>query len=270
MSQIHWILQQNLIREQTFYEIKQALIAEGISFEEVKIIPFSDDLPEIRSFGEINVFYGSTTLVLNAYKRFGGGKGIFYESSHFNVRNYIEQWKGSMLNHDSRIMTLTEFCTENHPEYNRWFVRPIEDDKSFSGRIMTWTEIRNLEAQLKDSNNPYLTTETLVAISSPKEIEKEWRLFVVDKEIVSACRYTANGALNVDDADLPEGMLAFALERFNEYVPDDVFVMDIALHKGNYYIVECNCFNDSGFYRHDISKIIRSVNRFLSGNKQRV
>jgi ATP-grasp domain, R2K clade family 3 len=264
MPKIHWILQSNLIREHTFQAIRQSLLLDRISLEEVKIVPFSDELPEIETLGEITVFYGSTTLVLNAYKRFGGGKGIFYDPDTFSMKTYLEHWGAAMLNADSKILTFADIVALGLDADSSWFVRPVEDDKAFSGKVFSYAEICALEGELVHSNNPYLTTETLVAISAPKAITKEWRLFILEKQVISACRYTMHGSLSVDETDVPSEMIAFALKCCATFIPADVFVMDIALHDGAYKIVECNCFNDSGFYGHDIGRIIHAVNAFLA------
>ncbi|MFN8396575.1 MAG: ATP-grasp domain-containing protein [Bacteroidia bacterium] len=171
--------------------------------EEVKIVPFSDELPEILTLGEVNVFYGSTTLVLNAYKRFGGSKGIFFDQERFSMKTYLERWGNRMLNADSQILRFQDIVLLGHDLDSEWFVRPIEDDKAFSGKVFSFEEIVAFENELEQSNNPYLTTETLVAISAPKAIEKEWRLFVIDRKVISACRYTMHGNLSVDASDLP-------------------------------------------------------------------
>lgn len=263
MSNIHWILQSNLIRENTLNTIKNILINDNVSFEEVKIIPFSDELPQIGKLSEINVFYGSTTLILNAYKKFGLTQGIFYDHGEFSMKTYLQKWNDKMLNHDSKILTFKEIIKLDYPSESKWFIRPIEDDKSFSGKIFSFQEICDFEKELKNSNNPYLTEETLVTISSPKSIDKEWRLFIVDKKIISSCRYSMNGELNVCDIDIPKEMIEFAENCCIEYTPSTVFVMDIALFKNDYKIVECNCFNDSGFYKHDIEKIIKKINDHL-------
>lgn len=68
MRKIKWILQSNLIKESDLLEIKNALNESNILFEEVKIIPFSDELPLISNNNNFKIFYGSTTLILNAYK----------------------------------------------------------------------------------------------------------------------------------------------------------------------------------------------------------
>lgn len=263
MRKIKWILQSNLIKESDLLEIKNALNESNILFEEVKVIPFSDELPLISNNNNFKIFYGSTTLILNAYKNTTYKEGIFYDKEIFSLKNYFDKWKANMLNFDSEILTFTEILNKDYKKGN-WFIRPIYDDKSFSGRVMNNEEIEHLENSLADSNNPYLNAETLVAISKPKSIPKEWRHFIVNKKVVSSSRYAEYGKVSKSSDDVPLDLLEFVNERCQEYVPNDIFVMDTAIHNNKYKIVECNCFNDTGFYKHNVSKIIKEVNKHIA------
>ena len=200
---------------------------------------------------------------LNAYTRAQYREGIFYDKEVFSTKNYITQWQNKMLNFDSSILTFKEIVNGPYSE-GEWFVRPIYDDKAFSGRVMSFEDIKKLEASLATSNNPYLNEETLVTIAIPKTIKKEWRHFIVDKEIVSSSRYAENGQPSKSRRDVPNDLLAFVHTCCQQYVPNDIFVIDTALVDNAYKIVECNCFNDTGFYDHDIQKIISAVNRFIT------
>ncbi len=263
MKQINWILQTNLIKPEIVDNIKIALSLDRIGFEEVITIPFSDELPIIKNPTLFNVFYGSTTLILNAYKDKRFSKGIFFDNNSFNIDNYLKYWGTKMLNCDSKLTTFPEFASESHPENSKWFLRPNEDDKSFSGTVMTFAEIKKMAIDLKDSNNPYLTTQTQISVSSPKIIEKEWRHFIVNKKVISSSRYMFNGQLNISTTDIPDELLNFIDKSCNEYVPHIIFVMDTAFCCGKFSIIECNCFNGTGFYNHDIVKIVRAVNSYL-------
>ena len=262
-QQIHWVLQCNLIKESVLAQLIEALEHDNISYETVKIIPFSDEVPDIVATNPFKIFYGSTTLILNAYARAQYREGIFYEKEVFSMKNYITQWQDKMLNFDSSILTFNEIVNGSFTE-GEWFVRPIYDDKAFSGRVMSMEDIKKLEASLATSNNPYLNEETLVSIAKPKSIKKEWRHFIVDKEIVSSSRYAENGQPSKSGTDVPDDLLAFVKACCQQYVPNDIFVIDTALVNDTYKIVECNCFNDTGFYDHDIQKIISAVNRFIT------
>ena len=43
-------------------------------------------------------------------------------------------------------------------------------------------------------------------------------------------------------------MIRFVESMCNIFTPHDVFVMDVCDIEGEYFVVECNCFNGSGVY----------------------
>jgi ATP-grasp domain, R2K clade family 3 len=264
MSKIHWILQNNLIKSEIKESIIKTLKQDNISYEEVTVIPFSDDLPPIQQQANQYVFYGSSTLIFNAYKDPVYREGVFYDENTFSTENYNQQWGKKMLNYDAMITCLADFSEEKYDLDSLWFIRPVADSKAFSGSIMSFSEIQRLTQNLKESNNPHLSTQTPIAISSPKEIEKEWRHFIVNKNVVSSSRYAQNGHLSVSNTDIPNELINFVENCCLQYTPHDIFVMDTALCNGQYFIIECNCFNGTGFYSHDIEAIVKKINQFLS------
>ncbi len=264
MKHLCWILQTNLIKPAVADAIRAALAIDNIDCQEVKIIPFSDELPGMSLEPDtFYVVYGSTTLILNAAKDSRLCTGVFFDPELFNTENYIRKWGTRMLNHDSRLTTLSALAAEAHDIASEWFLRPNEDDKSFSGAVMTFEEIRQFTQNLQDSNNPSLTPETLISVSAPKTIEKEWRHFIVDKKVVNSGRYMLHGELAISSEDIPEALVQFVEDSCEIYSPHAIFVMDTALYNGEFRIIECNCFNGTGFYSHDIQTIVREVDAFL-------
>ena len=71
------------------------------------------------------------------------------------------------------------------------------------------------------------------------------------------------GELDESNDDIPKKMLEFAKARISEYRIEDVYVMDIAQIGNGYKLIECNCFNGTGFYMHDIENIIQSINKLI-------
>ncbi len=263
MHQPHWILQKNLTNALTLDAITATLAADGIGFEEVFVIPFSDALPEIASNGLGAIVYGSTTLILNAYDDARYRKAVFFDPRLFCMQNYVARWGRHMLNHDSHSTTFAQLATASHLRETAFFIRPDADSKAFAGQVMTFEEILAFGAQLTESTHPHLNCDTPVSISLPKTIEKEWRSFIVGGKIISTTRYLQHGELDIDPNDFPEKLLPFVQGVIEVYQPHPVFVIDIALCAGKFAILECNCFNGTGFYGHDIPKIVRAVNAWM-------
>lgn len=91
MEKVRWVIQSNLISEKDLNRMRDALQHFSIKFEEVKIIPFSGDLPKITFDHHINIYYGSTTFMYNVYKRLSKPVGLFFDEQSFTMENYLKQ-----------------------------------------------------------------------------------------------------------------------------------------------------------------------------------
>lgn len=69
-QKVHWVIQNNLIKEELLQAFREVFQKHTMSYEEVTVIPFSDVLPSIRNPNDFCLFYGSTTLMLNAYQKY--------------------------------------------------------------------------------------------------------------------------------------------------------------------------------------------------------
>jgi ATP-grasp domain, R2K clade family 3 len=262
---IHWVIQQNLIRADELAGFRKAFETTRTDFTEVYAVPFSDKLPDGLNSELFNIFYGSTTLINNAYRHPKFKKGVFYDDHTFLMQNYVLQWSEKMLNADAIFTDLNRFL-QTYTENKSWFIRPNEDSKAFNGTVMSLDEIKAWAKRIGGAETPELNLDKIVCFAKPKPIQKEWRNFVVNGKVVSATRYYVNGKKDVSTADLPAAMLDFVEKCCEIYVPHSIFVMDVALSNGQYFIIECNCFNSTGFYGHDIQRIVEDINQFVSGN----
>ena len=260
---INWILQKNLTKPDVLNRIKNALKGEGESYEEVEIIPFSNEIPRIENMNAFKVVYGSTTFMVNAYEDPDFREGVFYNPDTFQMANYVKQWHSLVLNHEGQMIKFGEVSNLHSTAERKWFVRPNHDGKEFAGRVLTFQELVEWSDKICKLDLPDLNKETQIWISEPKAIEKEWRLFIVDNHIITASRYMYQGELSISSSDIPEEMLAFTRKLVAMYKLHDVYVMDIAKVDDIFKLIECNCFNGTGFYDHNIEKVIKAVNEII-------
>ncbi len=142
MKYVNWVIQQNLIKEETLARLRNAIQERQISYEEVFVIPFSGDLPAIQHQEAFNIFYGSTTLMLNAFRHPHYQQGVFYHPHHFQMTSYLFQWKKHLLNSDGRVSSLREIIISTQTYDSTWFIRPNSDTKTFSGTVMRFAEMK--------------------------------------------------------------------------------------------------------------------------------
>ena len=140
-----WVIQENLFKEREYEKFLDACDRQGINYRSVKIIPFSHELvPEINDSNPILAF-GSTALVRIAQER-GWKPGVFY-NDNFNFQVWSEAWGTNILNYGAKISTLSNIETE----LNRFFIRPCEDLKYFSGTVI-YKESLNCESYTGNEN----------------------------------------------------------------------------------------------------------------------
>ncbi|WP_438031924.1 ATP-grasp domain-containing protein [Sorangium sp. So ce204] len=119
--------------------------------------------------------------------------------------------------------------------------RPNDDLKRFTGQVLRFSECVALFQTLRGAARPVEPTSEVV-LGEPREIDGEWRLFVVDGEVVTGSMYRPSG-----DSHLPRELIDFAERAASRWAPASVFVLDVARVDGAWKIVECNCFNGSRF-----------------------
>ena len=250
---MRWIVQNNLGQTKDIERIRQACIENGYLYEPIKMIPFSSELPAIDN-NMPTVFYGATNFINNIYKSGRWNPGTFF-NENFTIRAYNEKYEGYMMNHPCELTTIGAFASSHQAQDDLFFVRPVKDLKEFAGEVMEFEQIVRWERNIRElpgcDNNPTLTAETEIAVSEPHGIAHEWRVFVVNGRVSSGSHYRAYGVLD-KEGGLPHRVAEFVEDMSQIWIPADVFVMDVGESAGILYIIECNCFNSSGFYNSNI------------------
>ena len=257
-----WVVQSNLISEHNLREIVNILSKNKIPFIDCGVIPFSHDLITTNPIPNEKVIipYGSTRLSKIAFER--GWSGLFFDDKRFMVSRWIKE-RDDMLNYDSFFLTVKEAgeyftgCTENLS----WFIRPEKDLKEFNGTISVTDEIGHWMGSI-DSGSFSFSDDTRIAVAPLKNIVNEWRYFVVDGKVVDGSLYRVNGTLCKEHCNgTYEHVQSFA----DKWLPSPVCCMDLCmLDDDSMWVLEFNTFNSTGFYDHDIEKIILAVDKYAN------
>ncbi|MCI5056353.1 MAG: ATP-grasp domain-containing protein [Flavobacteriales bacterium] len=263
--ELKWVVQKNLLKPSILTQFREAFEDQNILFEEVVSIPFSNSLPLFNQ-AKMNIFYGSTTLMLNAH-RSEHYKGVFYDPEQFNMKTYLDKWSDKMLNYDGKIDTFKQFVENELQKAEKWFLRPISDTKSFSGAAMNASDILDWYSKIQSFKEEEVNPQMMIFFASPKSISKEWRNFIVNGKVIDSSRYMLNGSLDVNSEDVPSSVIQFCEENSSLFSPHAIFVLDVAESNGAYKIIECNCFNATGFYNNDLKKIVSKVTEFCLGRR---
>jgi hypothetical protein len=258
---VQWVVQQNLTAREDFDELKNACLKMNIPFVGIDIVPFSSELPQF-DIQKPSIPYGSTTFNALASKNENLKKGLFFDNNTFSIENYLDKWHTHMLNFGSKICTFRELIESKTENDKLLFIRPDDDSKSFAGEVIRFSDIKDWYDKLSFIGNSGIRLESKIVVSEPYNIQSEWRLWIVKKNVVAASKYREYFHLKKEEG-CPLEVVSFAEERCFEYTPHEVFVMDVCLSGDEYYIVECGCMNGAGFYKANIEKIVKSVTDYF-------
>lgn len=261
-----WLLHNKFDDDQKVRELENNLQRLRIEYYRCSVIPFSDDGIifesdiQIESLHGKPVFvYGSYTLAKIAAKHFSPGAFV---SSAINMRLLLANYGIHALNSDMTIAPLKYLI----PTTASFFIRPLEDTKSICGdvysidRFNTW---RSGIQELSDgSDYSTITMDTEFCICACKQIDSEYRCFVVDGKVATASQYRMNGVAYFN-SHVDEYIIDFTETMAAIWSPDRAYVMDIAVVDGVPYVIEINCINSSGLYDIDTQKLIIAIEGML-------
>ena len=262
-KQYGWVVQNNLTSDRYVYENFIKIFEKyKIPYELVEVIPFHDELPKFNR-SRPNIFYGSTTMMNNVYNDKSINQGLFFNPETFRMDLYIQKWGDLMLNNKARVSTFNDIIKENHKDDELFFIRPVDDSKLFTGTVKTFEEIKDWQKNTAVIKDGLLTEDTPILIGEPYKINKEWRNIIVNGKVISSSRYYKDGYLNKSAIDIPSQVIDLCEKACSIFTPHDVFAMDIAETGGEYYILECGCFNSVGFYDIDMEKVILAIDEYF-------
>lgn len=256
---MQWILQEF----DDTSKLAEALKKLGIPFSWHKVVPFIGELmpvPDIENPKSV-VLFGSYTLW-----RFAEANGL--EPGVFRIRPFVNEtrWHPYLLNGaDALFVTLRDIPEQLPTENRNWFFRPVEDSKEEPGSVRSTEEIVNLAQKvlsLEESEIPHgsLRHDTLLMLTEPAYILKEWRVWVVADRVVTYSLYK-EGTRVIYRHEIDEDALAFA-QKMVDLNPGyaEAYVIDICRTEEGLRLLETNSINAAGFYEADLSKLASTIN----------
>jgi len=275
---MHYIIQENIFKEPHYNLLIETMDKLNLSYDLVRIFPYVDkitklsdipldfdnveDLPDyVPPAGKIFCF-GAIKLARTASKN-GWYPGSMMNENH-DYRVYSQYYKDNLLNYDSEIVTFSTPLTWEEDEVK--FIRPAQDTKSFTGKVYEQEDWEQLvETQLKNTTF-LLNSDTAIQVSSPKNIQKEIRFWVINGKVITGSQYRI-GNQTLYDTYYEEEAEIYAQKMVDLYQIADCFVIDVCLVEDEWKVVECNCINAAGFYLNNIQKMVMELEYFYNPEK---
>lgn len=254
-----WIIQEDLFQENGRVVLIDILEKMEIPHKVVKVVPFSHELiPEVTETG--NIIVNGSVLLSKIARNRGWYPGGFL-NDNFNYQAWYPHLKNYLLNRDATFTSVSDANPD--PTWNDIFVRPVLDNKSFNGQVMTKQEFAAWKVDVLDGGNSQVFPDTEIMYAAPKKVGQEHRHFIVDGKVVTSSRYKLNGRANqAPGAD--ECVVNFATHMASIYCPSKAFVLDTYITGDEIGIVELGCACNAGFYKADVQKLVMALEDAIS------
>jgi hypothetical protein len=259
---VGWVVQTNLGKESDVEAIRVACKTYGIDYYPVVSIPFSDDLPDVPTDQPLQ-FYGSCNFIKKIEE--SGRWKLSQNPSNFDVAHWTARYGGLALNYDASnhpLKNAHQFFEAYDYDFEYLFLKPAHNSKAFAGQVFDKKELAKWVAEVDSDSDLPFDTNLIVSVSRPKNIQTEWRMFMVNGIGISCSVYKFQGR--------PRMAMDYGrvIHEFCELVdrvwrPADCYSLDVCLSGNKMYVVEVNDLSSSGFYAHNISGVVRLVSRHI-------
>lgn len=265
MNKIHIALDSYFFFERdNFNKIKDFLDQNNIENEIYKIIPFSHEIQPQLPKDKLVIPFGCIEFVQEIRKMPDINSEIFFDEFIFTNENCLNQWGDLCLNKDAKVITVEEAITSLKKD-KQYFMRPIEDTKSFSGNLFEVGHLPSLLERYSGYENNQFKSDSKIIVSEPKKVLREWRNFIVDGRVITSSLYKEKGK-HKEKLGAPQSVIDLCQKAIKIYNPSKAFVLDVCEfdeYGDGYYsfgIVEFGCIHNCGFYKADVPHIF---SRFL-------
>lgn len=242
--------------------LAQALGRLDIPYTWHKVVPFVGELiPEPAVADPENV------VMFGAYSlwRYAEAKG--YWPGVFKLRPFVQEqaWHPYLLNGaDALFMPLRDVPERLADDGREWFLRPVDDSKEEPGNVKSTGEIIRVaervlvldEDEIPDGS---LRHDTLLMLTKPVRILREWRIWAVNGRVVTYSLYK-DGSRVIHRHEIDDDVLDFA-QRMVDINPgySRAYVIDICRTEEGLKLLETNCVNAAGFYSADLGKLAAAI-----------
>jgi hypothetical protein len=238
-----------------------AIRSLDLEYRTLDYAPFCyQDLEPIDYNGAV-IPYGGTKMI-DSIKGKNGWFCVF--NDNFKYSTAIDKLGKRMFNSDGQCMKMKDFNPSRFKGQKYLFIRPDKDTKEFAGNVLKPSDFIQWYRQVEEKGWG-VNEETDIIVAPASRIDEEWRMFVVDNEVVGGSRYRNDHRLDIS-FDVPKKVFDYVRETISIWQPAPFFVMDICNVSGDLSVLEIGDLHSAGWYASDKTRIIKAVSDYAQRN----
>ena len=256
-------------------EMRSILAQRGIDLRAVKLFPQSTYPHDIANAEDITIdanaiCFGSPALIHHIQNKRRWEPGGWCTFANFACDVYYTYFGKFLLNNCYTLLPASEanrqsdFLFQQFGRNGEVFARPSAGRKLFVGKTFEMDDFKKTISKIDDPRS-------LVLISRPQKIGREWRLYIAHDRIITFSQYASNGKRNLE-FECPSDVLSFGNEILQHvsWRPDPIFSMDLCECDDQIRLLELNGFSCSNLYASDLDAIIGTIIQTINPANNRV
>lgn len=255
--EVRWIVESDVLNYTD--RLVKYLRDSGIPYKETNyrdVLSYYRTISDFLRDDEIATIFVGSLRTAREIKQYPVNPGVLCTLENFKCTNYYPSWNSYLLNDDWSITMKCliekdiKWSENSHPAaINReYFFRPDDGDKKFTGCLSTRSQI----IQQIESNQ-------LIIQAYKKNIGREYRFLVVDKEVISGCKYMDGHSIN--KVEQAKDYLVSVLKDKTLLIPDRAFTVDIGenLDDNKLGVIELNSFSCANLYSMNMEEVVPPI-----------
>lgn len=241
--------------------------SQGMQCEVVNYTPFQGGEYNQYFNEDCVVFYGSLNLARQLQREKPWVPGPICNFKNMCCKTYYSYWGKYLFNQDYIMLPMLEIKRRREEIFKQFgiddtiWIRPDSGSKTFAGQTVP-LEFLDREFDLFGNYAGKPIDEIIAIISSPKKIDKEWRIVVAHQYgVVASSLYKEDGKLKEAEGS-PSGVIEIANRiAMEDWQPDKMYTVDVCESNGKFYFLEANSLSCSGFYACSVKPIVEIASK---------
>ena len=278
-SAVKWLLESNVFDH---YADEMVAAARALDIE-IKLTPevgygYSWDdsraaMNRLYPAGSDVIFHGSIGMATDLASHSIWRNTTFCSWENLECATYYCHFGPFLINNDYAMLPFGELTRRRRWLFDTFgdsgsiFVRPNSCGKSFTGQLVSDD---TFDQDLEVVGFYDLPANAVVVATTPKQIDCEWRLVIVNKQIVASCQYKEFGRLK-SRPDCPASVLDWFRRTVLtvDWEPDDAWTADVCLQvDGTYRLLEIGSVTCSDLYACDKLAFIQAMTNLVVARSQ--
>jgi hypothetical protein len=268
VSDVKWIIE-DFEPDNKFEDLAKEVIRQGMQCELIQYLPLQSGSYDVFGNQDCVIFQGSIELARQLKKQKGWIPGPWLTAKNYECTTYFAHY-GKYLFNDPYVLVpcgdlLRKFEWLKNQALGGYlkdhlFFRPSSGLKPFSAGVQNVESKEQFVSSWWPWVEQFMEPESIIVVSTAKNILQECRFVCADHEIITGCQYKKENGIEYTPGYPDEAKALADLIAQEKFQPDPMFIIDICQGADKqFYLLEINSFSCGGLYACEMEPIVKKA-----------